>query len=100
MYRCAIKIEHNHISMDKQYIRELSHVLVQIKDAVTAEAFLRNILTPGELDEISKRLQIVKLLLKNVPQREVAKKLGVSMGTVSRGSREIKYGENGFRKLL
>lgn len=100
MYRCTIKIEHNHASMDKQYIRELSHVLVQIKDTVTAEAFLRNILTPGELDEISKRLQIVKLLLKNVPQREVAKKLGVSMGTVSRGSREIKYGENGFRKLL
>lgn len=86
--------------MDKQYVKELSRVLVKIKDDATAEAFLHNILTPGELDEISKRLQIVKLLLKNVPQREVAKTLGVSIGTVSRGSREIKYGENGFRKLL
>ena len=86
--------------MDKQFIKELSLALVGIKDEVTAEAFLRNILTPAELDEISKRLQIVKLLLKGVPQREVAKKLGVSMGTVSRGSRELKYGENGFRKIL
>ncbi len=86
--------------MDKKYIKELANVLVTIKDPVTSEAFLRNILTPGELEEISKRLQIVKLLLKGVPQREVAKKLGVSMGTVSRGSRELKYGENGFRKIL
>lgn len=93
-------MERNQIDMNKQYIKELSRVLVQIKDDATAEAFLRNILTPGELEEISKRLQIVKLLLKDVPQREVAKKLGVSMGTVSRGSRELKYGENGFRKLL
>lgn len=86
--------------MEKKYIKELADVLVTIKDPVTAEAFLRNILTPGELEEISKRLQIVKLLLKGAPQREVAKKLGVSMGTVSRGSRELKYGENGFRKIL
>ena len=86
--------------MDKKFIKELAEALVNLKDASVAEAFLRNILTPGELDEISKRLQIVKLLLKGVSQREVAKKLGVSMGTVSRGSRELKYGENGFRKIL
>lgn len=88
------------MNMNHKYIKELVVALVSVKDAVTGEAFLHNILTPGELDEISKRLQIVKLLLKGVPQRDVAKKLGVSMGTVSRGSRELKYGENGFRKIL
>lgn len=86
--------------MNHKYIKELSAALVSIKDISTSEAFLHNILTPAELDEISKRLQIVKLLLKGVSQRDVAKKLGVSMGTVSRGSRELKYGENGFRKIL
>lgn len=86
--------------MEAKFIKELSAVLVSIEDGATAEAFLRNILTPAELDEVSKRLQIVKLLLAGVSQRDVAKKLGVSMGTVSRGSRELKYGENGFRKIL
>lgn len=86
--------------MDKKFIKELAEALVNLKDTNVAEAFLHNILTPSELDEISKRLQIVKMLLKGVPQRDVAKKLGVSMGTVSRGSRELKYGENGFRKIL
>ncbi|MEK7126697.1 MAG: YerC/YecD family TrpR-related protein [Patescibacteria group bacterium] len=88
------------MNINQKYIKELATVLVSIKDVSISEAFLHNILTPGELDEISKRLQIVKLLLKGVSQRDVAKKLGVSMGTVSRGSRELKYGENGFRKIL
>ena len=86
--------------MNKKYIKELSEVLVSIKDVSLAEAFLHNILTPSELEEVSKRLQIVKLLHKGIPQREVSKKLEVSMGTVSRGSRELKYGESGFTKIL
>ncbi|MBI5753697.1 helix-turn-helix domain-containing protein [Candidatus Peregrinibacteria bacterium] len=86
--------------MEKQYVKELAKTVASIRDNELAEAFLHNILTPAELDEISKRLQIVKLLMKGVSQRDVAKKLGVSMGTVSRGSRELKYGENGFKKIL
>lgn len=86
--------------MNKQYINELAEVIASIKTAGMAESFLHNILTPAELEEISKRLQIVKLLMKGIPQREVAKELGVSMGTVSRGSRELKYGTDGFKKVL
>jgi len=86
--------------METQYVKELVKTMTTIKDVGTFESFLHNILTPAELDEIAKRLQIVKLLKKGIPQREVAQKLGVSMGTVSRGSRELKYGENGFRKIL
>lgn len=86
--------------MEKQYIKELADVIASIRGASLAESFLHNILTPSELEEISKRLQIAKLLINGMPQRDVAKKLGVSMGTVSRGSRELKYGADGFKKVL
>lgn len=86
--------------MNEKYIRELSEVLVSIKKGSVAEAFLHNILTPSELEEISIRLQVVKMLMDGVSQRDVAKNLGVSMGTVSRGSRELKYGADGFKKVL
>ncbi len=85
---------------DKKYLRELAEALVQINDAKLAEDFLSNILTPPEKEEIARRLQIVKMLMKGVPQREVAEKLGVSVGTVSRGARELKYGAKGFEKIL
>lgn len=86
--------------MEKQYIKELADAIASIRGASLAESFLHNILTPSELEEISKRLQIAKLLINGMPQRDVAKKLGVSMGTVSRGSRELKYGADGFKKVL
>lgn len=86
--------------MNDKYINDLAEAIVSIKNKGIAVAFLKNILTSSELDEIAARLQIVKLLKKGVPQREVAEKLGVSIGTVSRGSRELKYGESGFNQLL
>lgn len=86
--------------MNEKFVKELAKVITLIDDQKLAEAFLRNILTPADLEEISVRLQIFKLLFKGIPQREVAEKLGVSIGTVSRGSRELKYGEPGVKVIL
>jgi len=80
-------------------MNELADTIVSIKERQIAKDFLKNILTPTELDEVAKRLQIVKLLKKGVPQREIAKKLDVSIGTITRGSRELKYGAPGFENI-
>ncbi len=86
--------------MNDKFLNELVEVVISLKRKNLALAFLKNILTPAELEEIATRLQIVKLLKKGVSQREVAKKLNVSIGTVSRGARELKYGEQGFNQIL
>jgi len=86
--------------MKTKYIDELAQTLVSLENKKVAIAFLKNILTPSELEEIATRLQIAKLLNEGVAQRDVAKKLNVSIGTVSRGSRELKYGESGFKQVL
>ena len=86
--------------MNTKFIDELAQVIISLENKEVAKAFLKNILTPGELEEISKRLQIVKLLKNGVSQRKVAQKLNVSIGTVSRGSRELKYGASGFNQIL
>lgn len=56
------------------------------------ENFLYGILTPQELEEISVRLQIVKMLKKGIPQHDIAEKLGIGVATVTRGSKEIAKG--------
>jgi len=81
-------------------IDELADAVVRINKRQEAKDFLKNILTPGELEEIVKRLQIIKLLKKGIPQREISKKLDVSIGTITRGSRELKYGAPGFKKII
>lgn len=65
-----------------------------LKNRTSAEMldFLKGILTPNEFEEITTRLQIVKLLKKGLPHQEIARRLGVGVATVTRGSRELKLG--------
>lgn len=78
--------------MNKKYIEELVRAILQIRNESGLMNLLHGILTPKELDEITVRLQIVKMLKKGVPQHEIAKKLSVGIATVTRGSKEIQKG--------
>jgi len=59
--------------------------------------FLKGILTPREIEELTTRLQIVKLLKKGLPHQEIARRLKVGVATVTRGSRELRMGR--FKKI-
>jgi len=80
--------------------KEVLTVLARIDDSGLMERFLLDMLTPNEIEEIGRRWELVKLLNDGVPQREIAKRLGISLGKISRGAHEIKYGHDGFREAL
>ena len=69
-------------------------------DKILLNAFLEDLLTPAEYTEIKKRWEIVKMLNAGVNQHQIAKKLHVGIGTVTRGSRELSDPKGGFRKIL
>ena len=58
------------------------------------------LLSPKEMDELAKRLEIVRMLNEGVPQREIAKEVGVGIATVTRGSRVLKEKKSPLKKLL
>ncbi len=60
-------------------------------DAMAEE--LAALLTPSELDSISTRLEIARLLKLGISQRKIATQLKVGIATVTRGSRELKAGK-------
>lgn len=74
------------------HLEKLAETILKQKDKSQVKALLKSLLTPAELEEIPKRLQIISMLDRGVPQRQIAKKLNVSIGTISRGSRELQYG--------
>lgn len=74
------------------YFDRLATELLALQDKKELREFLRGILTPKELAEIPIRLEIVRLLKKGVPQHAIAKKLGVGVATVTRGSKELSRG--------
>ncbi len=81
--------------MDK--VGELVQAFLKNKTRSGMLLFLKGILTPGELEELSTRLQIVKLIKAGIPHQEIARRLKVGVATVTRGSRELKLGR--FKKI-
>lgn len=78
--------------MMKQLIT-LTDIIFSISTKQELENFLEGILSPKEILELSKRIEIVQLLKKGVSQRQIADKLGVGVATVSRGAREVQRGK-------
>ena len=75
---------------EKHHIAELVDYLLAVKQPDEMEKVLRSLLTPTEFTEVTKRLQIFKMLEQGVPQRQIADTLGVGIATVTRGSRALK----------
>lgn len=78
----------------------LSNVLIGIKNQSDMKNLLDDLLTPQELTEMAERINIIRLLKQGKTQREIAVELGISVTTVNRGARMLKYGTGWFRNSL
>lgn len=78
--------------MNNDLLQKLIEQLLSIKTTDSMRNFLEGILTPKELEELPRRLEIIKLLKSGMTQHDISEKLGVGIATVTRGSREIKLG--------
>ena len=73
-----------------KHIANLVNYLLAQDTPEKMETVLRELLTPSELMDVAKRVQIFKLLQQGVPQRQIADRLGVGIATVTRGSNALK----------
>jgi len=81
-------------------LQELSSIISAMNSSEEVEEFLSQLLTPPEQTMIERRWEIVKLLHRGVPQREIASILGMSLCKVTRGARELKKEASVFRRIL
>lgn len=78
----------------------LFEAILSLKTVKEAENFFRDLCTIDEIKDMSERWQIVKMLEKNIPYREIAEKLNVSTTTVSRVALWLNNGTGGYRLAL
>ena len=81
-------------------IKEISEILNKIKTKESINNFLLEILTESEVETLSKRWCIVKMLLDGKTQREISKELNVSLCNVTRGSKILKNQNSVVKKYL
>lgn len=73
-------------SLRENIIKELS------RHTDDLDGFLEDILSPQEIETLDERIKVLHALGAGKTQREIAEELGISITTVSRGSRILQYG--------
>lgn len=81
-------------------IREIARVLAKSDDEKLIERFLKSLLTRNEIEEVSSRWELVKMLREGVSQRKISEKLGISLCKITRGSRELKKADSPFKAMI
>ncbi len=76
--------------------RDLLDVLAAVDSPQDIERIFYDLLTFSEIESLGERWSIVKRLAAGQSQRTIRDALGVSITTVSRGNRQLKYGDGGF----
>lgn len=88
------------MAVPPKHLRDLYELFSSAQSAEEAEKLLADILTPQELASVAERWQLVQELAKGTPQRDIAKKLKISISKITRGSRMLQFGSGGFRLFL
>ena len=78
----------------------LFKAILSLENMEECSDFFEDLCTASELCEMSKRLEVAKLLRQNVIYNDIAEKTGLSTATISRVNRCLKYGTDGYLKIL
>jgi len=78
----------------------LAAALASVSDLKEMELFLEELLTPGELCDITLRWRLLELLSQGVSQRKIAEDLQISLCKITRGSRILKNKNAVSSKIL
>ncbi|MGI6561415.1 MAG: YerC/YecD family TrpR-related protein [Clostridia bacterium] len=74
--------------------------ILQLKTVDECYAFFQDICTVSEIKAMAQRLQVAIMLYKNYKYSEITEKTGASPATISRVSRSLNYGADGYMIVL
>ena len=74
----------------------LAVAFLSLSNLDECEAFFSDIFTVKEIDEISSRLEVARLLKAGENYIDIANKTGASTATISRVSKCLEYGAGGY----
>ena len=96
----CLKINYESVLSTMPIDNELLNVISSLKDLDEMNRFFEEIFTPAELEDISLRWKLMKDLHKGMTQRNIAKKYGISLCKITRGSKILKAKGSMALKLL
>ncbi len=80
--------------------KELFDAILSIDTATECGNFFEDICTVKELQDLSQRFQVARLLKSGKSYQEISKETGASTATISRVNRALVYGSGGYASVL
>lgn len=80
--------------------KDLFKAIMNLKDLDECVRFFVDLCTPAEIQAMTDRWRVARLLSRGIPYREIYEKTGVSTATVTRVARSLMRGENGYQILI
>lgn len=81
-------------------VDSLFEAILKLENMEECYRFFEDICTIKEIQAISQRLEVAKLLRMNRTYNEIEEKTGASTATISRISRALNYGADGYNMVL
>jgi TrpR-related protein YerC/YecD len=78
----------------------LLEAIVSLRTVDEAAAFLRDLCTLRELEEITQRWAVVRLLSEGLSYRDISDRTGASTATVTRINQWLQHGTGGYQMML
>lgn len=85
-------------SFDEEMIQDLYRAFVKIDNVEDCAAFLEDLCTHKEVEQMAQRLRAARLLAEGMTYSQVIEHTNISSATLSRVSRCVQYGR-GYRLL-
>ena len=78
----------------------LFEAILKLEDKKECLALFQDLCTVNEIQAMSQRIHVAKLLREDAKYQDIVEKTGASTATISRISRALNYGADGYELVL
>lgn len=86
--------------INNKALKELYEAILKLKTADECKKFFRDLCTISELNSMSERFQVAKMINDKIPYRKISKTTGSSTATVTRIAHWLHHGKGGYKLIL
>ena len=86
--------------INEEQLKLLTEVLLSLKTEDEARSLLSDLCTIREMQNLGQRLEVARLLRRQMTYSDIAQQTGASTATISRVNRCLVYGAGGYRTVL
>ena len=86
--------------IQSEEVDNLFEAILSLENEQECYSFFEDLCTVNELQALSQRFAVAKMLKEKKTYREIAEKTGASTATISRVNRALTYGNDGYELII